>query len=125
MQEMKLKHLHKRNAIIAEAINEGLSITCSSAAPAVFFFLKKNGSIKSRSSVENLEGFSKGLESIFGFGSKVIEKKILKILCVKLQLPERVEIPDRFEFAEEVRKILKLCEVNRLEDRRIKTWKKN
>jgi len=121
MQEMKLKHFHEKNTIIAEAINEGLSIICSSAAPSVFFFLENNGSIKSKSSIQNLESFSEGLESIFGYGSKVIEKQILKILCIKLQLPERTEIPDKFEFAKEVGKIFKLCKVNRLENRRGRT----
>ena len=121
MKEMKLKHSHEKNTIITDAINEGLSIICSSAAPSVFFFLENNGSIRSKSSIENLESFSEGLESIFGFGSKVIEKKILKILCIKLRLPERTEIPDKFHFAEQVEKIFKLCKVNRLETGRGRT----
>jgi len=98
---------------------------CSSAAPSVFFFLENNGSIKSKSSIESLESFSEGLESIFGFGSKVIEMKILEILCIKLQLAERTEIPDKFEFAKEVGKIFKLCKVNRLEKWSGRTWKKS
>ena len=94
---------------------------CSSAAPAVFFFLENNGSIKSESRIENLTSFSDGLESIFGFGSKVIEKKILEILCIKLQLPKRLETPDKFEFSKEIGKIFELCKVNRSENGRDRT----
>ena len=122
---MKLKHLHQRNAILAEAINEGLSIMCSSAAPSVFFFLENYGSIKSKPSIENLESFSEGLESIFGFGSKIIEKKILEILYEKFQLPQPTVIAGEFEFAKEVGKTFKLCKVSRLENRGGRTWKKS
>jgi len=89
-------------------VNEGLSSICSSAAPSVLFFLEKNGSIKAKSNIESLKAFSEGLERIFGFGAIVIEKKILEILCTKLQLPDQKENPNNFEFAKEMGKAIEL-----------------
>ncbi len=83
---------------------------CSSAASSVFFFLRKNGSIESETNIENLESFSEGLERIFGFGSKVIEKKILEVLYIKLRMPPPHTNPDKFDFAEEVERVFELYE---------------
>jgi hypothetical protein len=94
--------------ILVEAVDEGLSNICGSAGSAVFFFLENHGAIKSKSEIEDLDGLSKGLETIFGFGSKIIEKTILEILYLKLQLPKKNEVPSDFRFVEEVRKIFKL-----------------
>jgi len=105
---MVLTHSHKLDSILVEAIEEGLSTICNSAAQSVLFFLKNNGSIRSESNVESLEKFSEGLESIFGYGSKIIEKQILKALHMKLQLPP-TEIPENFELVEEVDRAFKLC----------------
>lgn len=112
-----MKEKDQLDAILAEAINEGLSRICSSAAPSVLFFLEKNGSIKSRSNIENLETFVEGLESIFGFGAKVIEKKILEVLHMKLQLPKPKENQDNFEFAKEMGKAIELHEAKTMKNR--------
>ena len=101
------------NAILVKAIDEGLSIMCGSAAPSIIFFLENNGSMKPKINIENLESFSEGLESIFGFGSKVIERKILEVLCLKFSLPQVTEVPYNFEFAEEVQKVFELYEADR------------
>ena len=98
------------NAILIEAVNEGLSVMCSSAASSVFFFLRKNGSIESETNIKNLESFSEGLERIFGFGSKVIEKKILEVLYIKLRIPPPHTDHYRFDFAEEVERVFELYE---------------
>ncbi|MDH5448730.1 MAG: hypothetical protein OEY24_00465 [Candidatus Bathyarchaeota archaeon] len=116
-----MKNSCQLNLIILEAIDKGLSIVCGSAAPSVLFFLENYGAIKSKSHIENLESFSEGLEKIFGFGSKVIEKKILEVLYSNLQLPQPTEIQDEFEFAKEVEKISNLCEADQL----VKREKKN
>lgn len=111
-----LKRKTQLNAVLVEAITESLESICGSAAPSVFFFLEKNGSIDSKSSVKNLESFSEGLGDIFGFGSKVIEKKILEVLYIKLQLPQIIKVPSNFAFVKEVRKIF---EIQELDDLRI------
>lgn len=103
-----LNYSQKFDSILVEAIKEGISIICDSATYSVLFFLKNNGSIRSESSVENLEKFSDGLESIFGYGSKIIEKQILKVLYEKLQLPPP-EISEKFELSEEVERVFKHC----------------
>ena len=117
MGEIALKEKDQLNAILDEAVNEGLSRVCGSAAPSVLYFLEKNGSIKSRPNVENLKTFAEGLESIFGFGAKVIEQKILEVLHMKLQLPEPKENRDDFEFAKEIGKALELYKAKTMKSR--------
>jgi len=103
-----LKEKGQLNSILVEAVNEGLSSICSSAASSVLFFLEKNGSIKAKSNIENLKAFSEGLERIFGFGAIVIEKKILEVLCMRLQLSAPKENRNNFEFAKEIGKAIEL-----------------
>jgi len=110
MDEITLKEKGQLNAILVEAVNEGLSSICSSAVPSILFFLEKNGSIKSKSNIENFEAFAEGLESIFGFGARVIEMKILEALHMKLQLPRPKETKDDCEFAKEIEKAIEIYE---------------
>ncbi|MDH5624391.1 MAG: hypothetical protein OEY39_07995 [Candidatus Bathyarchaeota archaeon] len=105
-----MKEKDRINAILAEAVNEGLSSICSSAASSVLFFLEKNGSIKSASNIGNIKTFAEGLERIFGFGAIVIEKKILEVLQMRLQLPDPKENRNNFEFAKEMGKAIELYE---------------
>lgn len=93
---------------LTEAINEGLCDICPSIRSAVLFYLEKNGSIQSDKSITNLEAFEEGLNNLFGFGARVIERKILEVLYIKLQTPK--EIKDDFEFIEEVENALKLVD---------------
>lgn len=102
---MEKQQLH---SVLIEAVNEGLAIMCSSAASSVYFFLEQNGSIKSRREIGDLKNFSEGLEDIFGYGSKVIERKILEVLYSKLQLPRPHQLPDEFELANEVERVFDL-----------------
>ncbi|MDH5634896.1 MAG: hypothetical protein OEY30_03615 [Candidatus Bathyarchaeota archaeon] len=101
--EDALRREQKHNQVLAEAIEEGLTIICDSAACSVLYFLKNNGSIRSESNIESLEKFSEGLRSIFGCGSRVIEKQIIKALYTRLRLPS-AQVPERFEFSKEVRR---------------------
>lgn len=94
--------------ILTEAVHEGLSSICPSIPSVVFFCLRKNGSIQSDNLVRDPEAFEEILNKIFGFGAKVIEKKILEVLYTKLQAPR--EISDSFEFMEEVKNAQKLLD---------------
>ena len=103
-----MKHQDPLTAILVEAVHEGLSSVCGSAGSAVVFFLENNGSIKSKTKIGSVESFSEGLESIFGFGSKVIEKRILEVLYLKLQLSGKREAPSDFDFVKEVKRAFEL-----------------
>lgn len=102
----------KFHVFLTEAVNEGLSSISPSIPPVVFFYLKKDGSIQPDCLIEDLEAFEGGLRKIFGFGAKVIEKKILEVLYMKLQIQK--EIKDDFKFAEEVKSAQKLLDSNGL-----------
>ena len=97
--EMALKYSRKFNSVLSEAIEEGLSIICDSATSSILFSLKSGGALKSK--IGSLAEFSGGLDDIFGFGSKVIEKQILEVLYIKLRLPPTA-ISIKFQLAEEV-----------------------
>lgn len=91
---------------LTEAVHEGLSSISPSIPPVVFFYLKKDGSIQSDCLIDDLEAFEGGLKKIFGFGAKVIEKKILEVLYTKLEVTR--EIKDDFKFAQEVKNAQKM-----------------
>lgn len=105
---MTLLEKQQLHSVLVDAVNEGLTIMCSSAASSIYFFLEQNGAIKSPLEIGNLKTFSDGLESIFGYGSKVIERKIIEVLCAKLQLPTPHQLPDEFELATEVERVFTL-----------------
>ena len=93
---------------LTEAVHEGLSSISPSIPPVVLFYLKKDGSIQSDCLIDDLKAFEEGLKKIFGFGAKVIEKKILEVLYIKLQIIREIE--DDFKFAEEVKNAQKLLD---------------
>ena len=93
---------------LTEAVHEGLSSISPSIPPVVLFYLKKDGSIQSDCLIDDLEAFEGGLKKIFGFGAKVIEKKILEVLYTKLEVT--MEIKGDFKFAEEVKNAQKLLD---------------
>lgn len=76
----------------------------------MFFYLKKNASIQSDQYIDDPEAFEEGLRKLFGFGAKVIEKRILEVLYVKLDAPQKIE--DSFKFIDEVRKAQLLLDSN-------------
>ena len=77
--------------------------------PAVFFYLKQNASVRSDDHIDDPKAFEDGLKKLFGFGAKVIEKKILEILYEKIDIPQK--FGDHFMFAEEVRKAQDLLDL--------------
>lgn len=96
----------KFGLVLAEAVQEGLGIVGSSIPSVVFFYLKKKESIQSDQFIDDPQALDEGLKEIFGFGAKVLEKKVLEVLYVKLEVQRTIE--GDFEFAEEVRKAQKL-----------------
>jgi len=72
--------------ILIEAVDHGLRILGESSRKAILYHLEKDYSIKEAKIPEHPEAFKKGLESIFGAGSLVIERSILKYLYSKLGL---------------------------------------
>lgn len=93
---------------LVEAVQDGLNSISPSVSCAVLFYLEKAEAISCDQHFIDPEAFDDGLKKIFGFGAKVIEKKILESLYVKLEAPRR--IGDSFEFTEEVKKAQKLME---------------
>ncbi len=94
------------NVILTKAVLESLSSISPSINSVVFFYLKNNRSIRSDNYIDDPEAFDEGLKKIFGFGAKVIEKKILEFLYMKLQVPQKIR--EDFKFADEVKKAQKL-----------------
>ena len=72
--------------ILIEAVDHGLRILGESSRKAILYHLEKDYSITRTKIPEHTEAFTKGLESIFGAGSLVIERSILKYLYSKLGL---------------------------------------
>lgn len=100
------------NMFLAEALHESLNSISPYIPSVVYFYLEKNGSIKSDRHIKDPEAFEESLKEIFGFGAKVIEKKILESLYVKLQAPRKIK--DDFKFSEELKNAQKLLDTVKL-----------
>lgn len=77
-----------------------------SISDAVLFHLQKVDAIHFHQRSLDTEAFDDGLKKIFGYGAKLIEKRILELLYQKLENPKK--IGDDFTFSEEVKKAQKL-----------------
>ncbi len=93
------------NTVFAQAVQEGLDSIGPSISDAVLFYLQRAEAVRSDRSFADPEAFDDGLKKIFGYGAKVIEKRILEMLYVKLEAPRK--IGGDFRFSEEVRKAQK------------------
>jgi len=80
---MKTKDFGK---ILLEAIDEGLEVLGEGGKYMVFFYLERKHSIRKHDIPRNPEAFVKGLEEIFGVGTDVLERIILKRICSKMGL---------------------------------------
>lgn len=78
---------------------------------AIYWHLEKKTSIKKTEIPYKLEAFMKGLHSIFGFGSLMIEMLIVKKLYEKLSL-SFIEIPE-YSFIDYVKKAKEKYEKSR------------
>ncbi len=96
----------KFNAFLVAAIQEGLDSIGPSISDIVLFHLQRNDSIRFDQPSVDPEAFDDSLKKIFGFGAKVIERRILEVLYVKLDV--NIQLSEDFEFSDEVRKAHKL-----------------
>jgi len=83
--------------ILFQAAYEGMNVIGNSVPSAIIPYLEKTGSIESSGVIANFEAFDKDLKKIFGFGAKIIEKKILEILCSKLQISQKLDNDFNFD----------------------------
>ena len=72
--------------VLIEAVDYGLRVLGESSRKAILYHLEIDYSITRAMIPEHAEAFAKGLEGIFGAGSLVIERSILKCLYSKLGL---------------------------------------
>ena len=93
------------NMMLFHALYKGLNSIGTSIPPAILSYLKKEGSVGSDQTVHDPKALDRDLQKIFGFGAKVIEKKILEVLNAELRISTGIE--DNFNFAEKVLKIQK------------------
>jgi len=92
---------------LREAVDEGLLILGESGREIIYFRLKHFYAINSCDISSNIEAFIECLRKIFGSGSKVIEKAIIRALYRKLGLTyvEKKNF-DFFEYLNEARERL-------------------
>jgi len=82
MQE-KVRDLDK---LLEEAIDEGLNVLGKSGKQMLFFHLEKSHSLKKHEIAQKPEAFAVAIKEIFGAGSPVLEKLIIKSVYSKLGL---------------------------------------
>lgn len=102
----KKQKTSKFNTILFQAVYEGLNSIGASIPFAILPYLEKDGSIGPGRVINDPEAFDEGLKKIFGFGAKVIEKKILESLYEKLRIQQ--EVQDSFSFPEEIQNVQKM-----------------
>jgi len=102
----------KFNAFLVAAIQEGLNSIGPSISDIVLFHLQRHNAIRFDQSSIDPEAFDDGLKRIFGFGAKVIERRILEVLYMKLDAT--IQLNEDFEFTEEVKKAHKLLSASDL-----------
>ena len=105
-QNLSLKVTEDFEENLAEAVYEGLSWVGSVVASTLDMYLQdaltlETGLRKTRLSIKDCENLEKGLEKTFGFGAKLVESKILRILHSKLGVTRAIEA--NFKFSDEVR----------------------
>jgi len=96
----------KFNTVLVQAVQEGLDSIGPSISDAVLFHLQRTDAISSNPPLVDPEAFDDGLNKIFGYGAKIIEKRILEVLYEKLEAPRKIQ--GDFRFPEEVRQAQKL-----------------
>ena len=105
-ENLSLKETEDFEENLAEAVYEGLSWVGSVIASTLDMYLQdsltlETGLRKTRFSIKDCENLEKGLEKTFGFGAKLVESKILRILHSKLGVTRVIEA--NFKFSDEVR----------------------
>lgn len=100
------QRVSKFDLILSQAVREGLSSICTSIPFVILPCLEKDGSIGPGGVVNDPKIFDESLKKIFGFGAKVIEKRILEVLYIKLQIDRKVG--SSFSFSEEIKNVQKM-----------------
>ena len=105
-EDLSLREAEDFEENLAEAVYEGLSWVSSVVASTLDMYVQdaltvETGLRKAKLSIHDCENLEKGLEKAFGFGAKVVESKILKILHSKLGVSKAIEA--NFKFSNEVR----------------------
>lgn len=91
--------------VLIEAVDNGLLTLGESPRSAIYFHLERNWQLKKEEIPEKVEKFLEGLANIFGPGSRVVEKVIVKDLYTRLGL--EFEEKMNFEFQDYVKQALK------------------
>jgi len=91
--------------VLIAAVDNGLLTLGESPRSAIYFHLERNLKLKKEEIPEKVEKFLEGLENIFGPGSRVVERVIVKDLYVRLGL--EFEEKKNFEFQDYVKLALK------------------
>jgi hypothetical protein len=94
------------NAVLVQAVQEGLDSMGPCISDAVLIHLQKVDAVRFHQQSIDAEAFDDGLKKIFGYGAKLIEKRILELLYRKLETPRKIR--DDFTFSEEVKKAQEL-----------------
>jgi hypothetical protein len=111
-QSLNLKEAEDFEEILAESVYEGLSWASSVVASIIEMYIQtasrnapgsnvEIGMRKAKLSIQDCENLEKCLDKTFGFGAKVVECKILRILHSKLGVNKEIEAD--FSFLDEVR----------------------
>jgi len=91
--------------VLIEAVDNGLLAFGDSPRSAIYFHLERSLKLRREEIPEKVERFLEGLENIFGPGSRVVEKVIVRDLYSRLGL--EFEEKRNFEFQDYVRQALK------------------
>lgn len=84
MKNLKIDDKQLR-AILIEVVDESLkSVIGESGREVVYYYLQSSYAIRRENIPENLEAFTEFINSFFGLGAKIIEKTIIRNLCLKL-----------------------------------------
>jgi len=102
----QLERMDDFDSALGEAVEQALrEVLGETGKEAICRHLHSMGGLPESGIPENIEKFHSALNQIFGIGTPVIEKCVLKILCSKLgvTLVDRPQ-PDFIELLDEVRR---------------------
>lgn len=83
--------MDKADRIIAEAIDDALSILGNKAKELVYYFMEREYGLKREKIPLNLNSFHDGLHMLFGLGANILEKHIYNCLQKRIGIMARVE----------------------------------
>ncbi len=81
------KHDGKVDAILLESIDSALEVLGTAVKESLMLYLMKEHSISRQEIPQDVEQFTLALRHLLGYGSKVIEKIVIRSLVEKCQIP--------------------------------------